>query len=110
YAWRFDGVAIEGATNETLALVEVGPAAAGRYCVEITGPCASLTHCATLIVREEVSEFCTANQGFYGDTNGLLHGLPVLPFLVSLLEAEPLVLGQPGVRSWSIGLPDLYDL
>jgi hypothetical protein len=48
FAWRKDGNLIDGATNSSLQIANVSNAAAGRYCVEVTGACNSVTNCATL--------------------------------------------------------------
>jgi hypothetical protein len=50
YVWRFNGDVIPGATTAAFFMENVPLVAAGRYCVEITGRCQSVTNCATLTV------------------------------------------------------------
>ncbi|HTD68060.1 MAG TPA: hypothetical protein VK846_16165 [Candidatus Limnocylindria bacterium] len=51
FAWRKDGVALEGATNAIFAILETTIADAGTYSVEVSGACNTITNAAWLAVR-----------------------------------------------------------
>ena len=51
FAWRKDGVAIEGATNASLTVFNAAVGDSATYAVEVTGLCNSVTNSATLLVR-----------------------------------------------------------
>ena len=102
YVWRFNGDVIDGATGESLRIPNLPLTAAGKYCVEISGGCASITNCATLDVIDQRIGFCVANQAMYGDTNGQIHGISTLAAMTSLVGSTPLTVGKPGVRAVTI--------
>lgn len=52
YQWIRNGTPITDATNSSYAIASVSTLDVGSYCVEVTGPCSSVTNCATLTVRE----------------------------------------------------------
>src|SRR6185436_16247383 len=51
YVWRRDRQLIPNQANSSLNLDSVSLADAGLYCVEVSGPCNSVTNCATLMVN-----------------------------------------------------------
>jgi hypothetical protein len=52
YQWRKDGVDIAGATTPIYNIESVSTADSGTYCVVVSGPCNSVTNCATLTVYD----------------------------------------------------------
>ncbi len=50
FVWRHDGAVVPDVTGNSLAIGSVKSADAGAYCVEVTGPCGSVTNCTTLAV------------------------------------------------------------
>jgi hypothetical protein len=53
--WRRNGSVLAGQTNASLVLSGVGPAQAGTYSVEVTGPCRSATNSMVLSIRSNVA-------------------------------------------------------
>ncbi len=51
FAWRHDGVLVDGANSAALMLTNLSLTNAGVYSVEITGACNSVTNSTTLLVR-----------------------------------------------------------
>ncbi len=64
FAWRKDGVLVDGATNATLTMSTVGLGDAGIYSVEVTGLCNSATNTAmlTLLQNTTASAFSNATR------------------------------------------------
>jgi hypothetical protein len=50
YQWAKDGVDLPGQTSSNLALPNLSAAAAGNYCVVVSGVCNRVTNCASLTV------------------------------------------------------------
>ncbi|MBC8086842.1 MAG: VWA domain-containing protein [Phycisphaerae bacterium] len=61
FAWRKDGVLMNGATNATLLISSVSPANAGLYAVEVAGLCNSATNAATLTVLQNTTASALSN-------------------------------------------------
>jgi hypothetical protein len=55
YQWSKDGTNIEWGTNADLVLTNINASDAGSYCVLVTGPCNSISNCATLTVLTPLS-------------------------------------------------------
>ena len=55
YVWRHDGGVIADATNNSITLAALVPAAAGIYTVEVSGQCGSVTNSAALTVVERTA-------------------------------------------------------
>jgi hypothetical protein len=111
YVWKFEGAILPDANAPTLTITNVTAANVGRYCVEITGPCESVTNCATLDVTNCLPvELCSLTQGFYSDPDAQWNGFSAPALLTNLLSSAPLTLGIPGVRSVSISLEDISNL
>ena len=110
YVWKFDGAAIPGATTAAFLMENVPASAAGRYCVEITGPCTSLTNCATLTIMDPQTGLCTLTQGFYANTNGQFGAFHSGEILTNLLSTAGIVIGKPDVRSLIIDIANVETL
>jgi hypothetical protein len=78
FAWSKDGVALPGETNATINLLTASAAAAGTYCVVVSGVVNSVTNCGTVTVRTNTTatpilsqsvcpgtavQFCTVASG-----------------------------------------------
>jgi len=50
YIWRKDGTELTGQTSNSMTISAATELDAGVYCVEVTGPCNSVTNCAKLTV------------------------------------------------------------
>ena len=107
FLWKLNGAPVPEATNAALVITNVNAAITGLYCVEILGPCETLTFCATLTVTNCAPvaapvELCSLTQGWLADP-------AALPLLSNLLASE-LVLGHPGARSLAITAGDASNL
>ncbi len=107
YVWRFNGELISGATSAGFILENVSSADTGRYCVEITGPCNSVTNCAMLTILDPQTGLCSLTQGFYASTNGLFDSLPAGTLLTNLFSAAGIVIGKADARSVTIDIADV---
>jgi len=111
YVWKFAGAIVPNAHTPTLVLSNVTMGNAGSYCVEITGPCQSVTNCGTLGITNCLpSELCTLTPGFYANPQARWNGFVSQALLTNLISSSPLQLGHPGVRSVVIGLEDIPNL
>ena len=61
FRWSKDGFVLDGQTDSQLTLSNVSASSAGRYCVEVTGPCNSVTNCANLTVFSNTTATALAN-------------------------------------------------
>jgi subtilisin-like proprotein convertase family protein len=61
FAWRKDGVLMNGATNSTLLISNVSPANAGIYSVEVAGLCNAVTNTATLTLLQNTTASALSN-------------------------------------------------
>jgi len=61
FIWRKDGVLLDGAATNPITITNVTSGDEGSYCVEITGPCNSITNCATLSLVPLPTIVCPSN-------------------------------------------------
>ncbi len=61
FVWRKDGVLLDGAATNSITITNVTSGDEGSYCVEITGPCNSITNCATLSLVPLPTIVCPSN-------------------------------------------------
>jgi alpha-tubulin suppressor-like RCC1 family protein len=66
YQWRQNGVAIDGATNSSLALTAVGAANLGGYDVVVVNPLGSIT---SSVARLTIAQVVAWGDNTYGQTN-----------------------------------------
>jgi hypothetical protein len=62
FAWTRDGAPLPGATNASLALINVTAADAGAYCVTVTGALNSVTNCGLVTVKTPTAVAPLADQ------------------------------------------------
>jgi uncharacterized repeat protein (TIGR01451 family) len=62
FVWKKDGVAIPGATLNTLTLTSLAATNSGAYCVEVTGGCSTVSTCAMLTVRPDTTATALVSQ------------------------------------------------
>ena len=61
FVWRKNGELLDGAVTNSIALTNVTSADEGTYCIEITGPCNSITNCAVLTLIPQPIVVCPSN-------------------------------------------------
>src|SRR5205085_10562647 len=70
YQWSKDGVDVPGATSGTPDLGSVTATNAGTYCVVVTGPCNSVTNCASLSATDTTPPSVSCPPASSASANG----------------------------------------